>query len=736
MLLARTTRRRLAAAVTTVMAVTLGAGALTVPASAVPVAGGGPVANTANTADAATTAADPIPYPAAGRLVGAGVTGFLTAAPDGTTTWRRYADGAGQAYGAGTYLRSTRTTDYLVFQGTYKITQRNLSTSGSLEIPVGSAAGDAKYVGAAGDAVFTTLATEAGTVLRRHTEAVAGATVTVLPADAISLKVEPVTPDRALVTFLQGGKGKWGLIDLATGAVGDLRDRTTDLDAVSATRKAWATGDATNRPPQVFVEDLATGAEQEVPVAAVPSLGNFHVGLVGDWVVYGQKGGMSFSQPSVHFPLTAYNLTTKTSVKLLDHAYELAPAPDGSLYARGGLVGQGEGMYRIADTGNQAPQVEKVATTGEPTEVLVTDGAVPGATLDLDGNDGFTFRWNLSRATANVAVTVRHVRTGTTRTFGSYGTKAVAFDWQDNDGNEDLYNGDYTWEIVARPYNGIGPDAVRKGTFKVVRKTQPHDFNDNGTPDLLVRDSAGRLWRSDLFYRPVDEQHGIHRTVPTFILGSGWNIYDRIEAGGDLGGSAVGDLLARDKSGVLWLYPGTGTGNFGIRIKVGGGWQAYDRLTFGGDLTNDGRTDALAVDKSGGLWLYPGTGNAAKPFAPRKKVGNGWGVYNDITAVGNIAGGTAGDLVARDRSGVLWEYLGKGDGTFAARTKVGGGWNAFRQLIGSGDADGDGRADLMGISATRGSSKLYKGTGDWRAPFRSAETMYLEDLDGSSDLVF
>lgn len=78
----------------------------------------------------------------------------------------------------------------------------------------------------------------------------------------------------------------------------------------------------------------------------VPSLGNFHVGLVGDWVVYGQMAGVGFRQPSPHRAMTAYNLTTKKSVKVLDHAYELVSAPDGSLYARGGLVGRSEGIYR------------------------------------------------------------------------------------------------------------------------------------------------------------------------------------------------------------------------------------------------------------------------------------------------------------------------------------------------------------------------------------------------------
>ncbi|WP_328950420.1 VCBS repeat-containing protein [Streptomyces sp. NBC_00184] len=727
--LARPTRRRLAACVTTVLALTAGASAQGVPANAVA------AADAALHASVDVTAAAPIPYPEGSRLVAAGVTGFLTASPGNTTsTWRRYSDGSGQAYSGDTYLRSTRTTDYLVFRGSYQVTQRNLRTGGSLEIPVGSAADSAKYAGSAGDAVFTTLVTETGTVLRKHTAADNYSTVTGLPEGATSLFVAPATPDLARVNFVQGSEAKWGLLDLATGVVGSIRDQTFGVIGVSATRTAWSSHDATTGTPQVYASDITTGAVQEVPVAQVPTSGDFHVGLVGDWVAYGQIGGMPYSQPGAHYPVTAYNLTTKASVRLLDHAYDLVPAPDGSLYARGGLVGQGEGMYRIAATGSEAPTVEKVAATGDPTEIVITSASVPGAVLDLDKSDGFTFRCNPSRL-GDVSFTVRHVRTGETQTRTSHLATEPKFAWQASKWTEEVPNGVYTWEIVVRPANGIGPEAVAKGTFEVVRKTAPHDFNDNGSPDLLTRDSGGRLWRNDLFYRPNTPNSGIRAGEPKALLGAGWNIYDRLEAGGNLGGSAVGDLLARDKSGELWLYEGDGVGNFATRIRVGGGWQIYDKIAFGSDLTNDGRPDALATDKSGVLWLYPGTGDATKPFSGRAKIGNGWGVYNDIVAVGNIAGAPAGDLVARDTSGVLWQYLGKGDGTFAPRTKLGGGWNAFSRLIGAGDADGDGRSDLFGFQ-TMVHSSLYKGTGDWKVPFGSPESTYLNAPTSFSDFMF
>ncbi|MFC9491423.1 FG-GAP repeat domain-containing protein, partial [Streptomyces hydrogenans] len=200
------------------------------------------------------------------------------------------------------------------------------------------------------------------------------------------------------------------------------------------------------------------------------------------------------------------------------------------------------------------------------------------------------------------------------------------------------------------------------------------------------------------------------------VLGSGgWNVYDRIVTTGNLAGASHSDLVARDKDGVLWLYQGTGTG-FTKRVQVGGGWQAYQQITSAADLTGDGRTDLLATDKSGVLWLYQGTGNASAPFAKRMRVGGGWQIYNDVAAVGNVAGAAAGDLVARDKDGVLWLYVGKGDGTFTARTRVGGGWQAYHHVSGFGDLDRDGYADLFGVT-NRQEPYLYLGTGQRTTPF-------------------
>ncbi|MER6097885.1 VCBS repeat-containing protein [Streptomyces sp. NPDC001728] len=79
--------------------------------------------------------------------------------------------------------------------------------------------------------------------------------------------------------------------------------------------------------------------------------------------------------------------------------------------------------------------------------------------------------------------------------------------------------------------------------------------------------------------------------------------------------------------------------------------------------------------------------------------------------------------MGRDRAGVLRLHLGKGDGTFAPRIRIGGGWGGFSQLVGMGDANNDGRGDLLAYGPA--GTYVYVSTGSVSAPFsRTLTNLY------------
>ncbi|MBM9508996.1 FG-GAP-like repeat-containing protein, partial [Actinacidiphila acididurans] len=225
---------------------------------------------------------------------------------------------------------------------------------------------------------------------------------------------------------------------------------------------------------------------------------------------------------------------------------------------------------------------------------------------------------------------------------------------------------------------------------------------------LLARDTTGALW----------QYHGTGTTAAPYRtrqkVGAGWQTYSAVTPLSTVKSDGTGDVVARDSSGVLWYYRGTATpaAPLAARVRVGGGWNMYNLLVGVGDVTGDGRPDLLARDTGGVLWLYRGTGTSPGVFAARLRVGGGWNMYGSLVGAGDPTGDGHPDLLARDASGVLWVYRGTGSasGVFTTRARVGAGWNTYKALAATGDVTGDGRPDLVARDAG-GVLWLYRGTG-------------------------
>ncbi|MFI9112396.1 FG-GAP repeat domain-containing protein [Streptomyces venezuelae] len=534
-----------------------------------------------------------------------------------------------------------------------------------------------------------------------------------------------------------------GVVDLATGAVTESYDSApttvTGSTVVTPTHVAWTETPSGGRATLAIARRGGTTVDR-FPVDPVRDTRSLLLRAVGDWVTYDRNGGGTATWTDAMHQLTARSLKTGETVGLMDHVQSSTPDADGNLLVLGGTVEHGEGLYRVAPGADGTPVATLLTGTGRPTALALSNESLPptGA-VDFDRNGGvLKASGTLSRSNARVGLLVTHTASGLeggASNVPQTGTGDFALAWNGVFHNGvPAYNGDYTWTLTASPSNGIGPDVVRTGTFTLTRAPKAHDFDDNGSPDLLARDGRGRLRSYDINHI---EGSSTIRPLNPVDLGTGWSGYDRITATGNIAGTTAPDLVGRDRTGVLWLHQGNGKG-LAPRTRIGGGWQIYRTITAGSDLNGDGRPDLLATDTTGSLWLYKATGDTNAPFATRVKVGGGWGIYNQLTATGNLAGAPAGDLLARDTAGTLWLYLGKGDGTLAPRVKIGGGWNAYVSLVGAGDVDRDGRNDLIAYNANGGfysSLYVYKGTGIWNAPFGPRRAPYNPGLgEGAIDL--
>ncbi|MFF9147214.1 FG-GAP-like repeat-containing protein [Streptomyces sp. NPDC014861] len=550
-------------------------------------------------------------------------------------------------------------------------------------------------------------------------------------------------PDSLAVSYgepIQNGyyRARLSTVDVDTGAITASHDFLPEAHdtaiAVTPNHLTWVL-DPYGRNPRLQVLSRAT----DTPVATTPllprQLNGLTVHQVGDWVALVKPGGGTATSPHPYTPLTARSLNGAADVPLLDHAGSVANSPDGSLLVLGGTLAHGEGLYRIAQNpATGKPTATLLRSFDRPTALaVVKENLPPTGTFDFDRAGGkLKATWALSRSNARTTLTLTHTASGRTVKItqeprDGITVHALTWDGLYKDGLP-AFNGAYTWTMTATPANGIGPSIERKGSFTLTRAPRPHDFDDNGSPDVLARRRDGTLSSYDI--RQIWSL-GPYESPYELPIGGGWNAYDRILAAGDLGGTRNGDTVARDKSGVLWLYQGRSEHKtpFAPRTRIGSGWGIYDQLAAGSDVTGDGRPDLLATDRTGVLWLYRSTGNPQSPFTARKKIGAGWGVYNQITATGNLAGAGEGDLVARDKAGVLWLYLGKGDGTFAARTRIGGGWNTYDEIIGIGDIDADGRNDLLASTGSIADDTVlyvYRGTGQWKTPLTPRQSNSVE----------
>src|SRR5262249_55789665 len=88
---------------------------------------------------------------------------------------------------------------------------------------------------------------------------------------------------------------------------------------------------------------------------------------------------------------------------------------------------------------------------------------------------------------------------------------------------------------------------------------------------------------------------------------------------------------------------------------IGTSWQGLDSIT-PGDMNGDGRADVIARNSSGQLVQYLNSGSGATVLTGPTVIGTGWHGLDSIQPSDGSGDGRA-DVIARNPSGVLLEYL-------------------------------------------------------------------------------
>ena len=238
--------------------------------------------------------------------------------------------------------------------------------------------------------------------------------------------------------------------------------------------------------------------------------------------------------------------------------------------------------------------------------------------------------------------------------------------------NPDILARSTTGDLYAYPLSATNTffDARQKvGTGWNVMKqfVAAGDLNGDRRGDVLAVDTSGVLW----FY----PGKGGFRFNARSKAGSGWSSLAIISTG-DWNGDTRADLVARDSGGRLWLYPGNGSGGLSARTQIGSGWGIFSAILGTGDWDYDNRPDLLARDRATGvMYVYPGNGTGG--FLPRRVLGKGWNARTAFATPETWRGLTA--LFARTTDGVLLDYDSVGDGVTSGSAvyQAGKGWNPY-----------------------------------------------------------
>jgi hypothetical protein len=286
------------------------------------------------------------------------------------------------------------------------------------------------------------------------------------------------------------------------------------------------------------------------------------------------------------------------------------------------------------------------------------------------------------------------------------------------------------------------------------------DFNGDGRQDMVVAsqgghelriflaDANGRFSRADKYHlqfnpanvvvADVNGDHKLDIVVATagpdasggfsVLLGNGDGTFQPeipyelpgqafTLAVGDFNGDGAPDLAVSfgyGKGSGTAIILNKGNGTFGAPASV---IPLTAKSIIVGDFNGDGKLDLIcSVDVE--IEFFPGNGDGT--FQSGEELGPGMDNYALALAVGDLNGDGKLDFVAAgtnvDEAGMVWVYLGNGDGTFQTGvTYITDGLESVSAII--ADLNGDGKLDIATANASTEDVTIFYGRGD--GTFRS-----------------
>lgn len=259
----------------------------------------------------------------------------------------------------------------------------------------------------------------------------------------------------------------------------------------------------------------------------------------------------------------------------------------------------------------------KVSTYSAPIQARVDDANWNyDHTADLlarRASDGTLFGW-----TSKVTSLSRTFNHGY---FGGYNL-LVQGDL-DRDDWEDLLvrasNGSVYWEHFSVVSGTWESKLVSTGWGTQKQILIPGDVTGDELTDVITVDPSGTM--------RVYPGKGNGALAAPVVTGTAWELFTMIRGHGDFTNDGKADIFARAKDGKTYLYKGTGvaTRPWSAPVLVGA-FQSMNAIVTTGDVNSDGHADVLTRDTTGKLWLYPAKGNGG--FNARVAFGTGWQAYN------------------------------------------------------------------------------------------------------------